>query len=515
MLIVAALALALTLAVAAAPPRRTSHVPVYRPAPPYHTYAQFKSALLGLMNDRDNEGVLRMTVSKEKTPGGERLYLMQLSNAYKDEVNAGTTREWAPPARAGWSLDREWIPAAATSSPSSSQSQQSRTDRPPRKLRALFTFGEHAREYITVESALHLLTYLLEGSRVARTDCDTYASDLPDSVSAAARASDGVLLTTSEGYRARFSQFVLDHMELSLLPCTNPDGRMHVEQSGDFCWRNLFPSGVDPNRNSGWEFGGPGSTRERGEEYHGAHAWSEMETRFVRDVVSATEAEVFLSVHSGEQQLFVPFVDTASKVHRRTRPQTALELALCDRVVSHKHMGGFLHSSGIGWEMNDYSADGTLFDYFAGLSLMHDPSNVQAQSQEVQRVFCVEMYGGDIHNDCFVQFNPDSKTTGEPRLDARGQPMIHPRTHQPIMQSPLQTSLERTQVFFVRMLVELIADYTGLRYTDPSEMSDPVERGVALRRHRDLCRVEQSLYRARQATLKEKPTAASRVTVQT
>jgi hypothetical protein len=363
---------------------------------------------------------------------------------------------------------------------------------PARKLRVLLTFGEHAREHITVESFLHLLHSLLEGVAASREDCAVLGSDIeldlsPGAPPEAAQRSDGARLAASAGYRARFASFVLDHAEVHLLGCTNPDGKMYLERTKDYCWRNTGRN-VDLNRNADWQFGGPGSsTNPRAEEYHGAAPFSETETRFVRDLVREYRYDAFVSVHSGEQQLFVPFVDTESRRMRRTRPETAAELAICERVVSHPHLGGWLHDSGLGFEQNDYAADGTLFDYFAGV-------------EQVPRVFCVELYGGPTHDDCFVQFNPDAqpKPAVHSGSSINGAARVDPRTGQSLMTSALEESLARMHVFYVRMLSELIAEHYGLRvpggYVDPAEILDAPTRRAALDRARRVCEVERELY---------------------
>lgn len=53
------------------------------------------------------------------------------------------------------------------------------------------------------------------------------------------------------------------------------------------------------------------------------------------------------------------------------------------------------HRTGIAYELNDYSADGTLTDWIAG-------------EAKVPYAFTVEMWGGPMHDSCFVQFNPDN-----------------------------------------------------------------------------------------------------------
>lgn len=393
-----------------------------------------------------------MVVSKEKTYGGEHLYLMQLGQWQKSQVGRNESDET--------DLESdEFVPP--------------RTPRTPdRRPRFLLSFGEHAREFVTVESFFHLLEYVLAGAHDSRTDCDIVASSHARDGGDA--TSDPVRMTSSPGYRARWSRFLLDHVDVDLLGVSNPDGKLHIERSrgspSDFCWRNTG-RGVDLNRNAAWEFNGPGSSsREGDEEYHGPRPFSEAETRFIRDLQQANKYLSYVSVHSGEQQLFVPFVDTASKEMGRRRATTPLELETCQHVVSSPKMGGWLHDSGIGYLMNDYSADGTLMDYMAGVA-------------NVPLVFCVELWGGPTHDDCFVQFNPDP--TPKPHTDAAGRTTLS---------SALERDLRRMHIFYIELFNKIISDQYGVEYRDPLEIADPDERAQELRLHQTVCELEQRLY---------------------
>jgi len=457
-------------AAASPPPRLHSRVAVYRPVEPaYHSYASYKGALRSVAADTRHRPTLRIRASEERTRAGEKLYLAQLGHWHKDEAGGP-------------------LPAAISAGGSEAQAffPPSTPRTPSRKLRVLFSFGEHAREHITIESGLHLLHSLLEGAAASHEGhCALLGADLELDLTAGApsesqQRANGARLAASAGFQARFASFVLDHAEVHLLGCTNPDGKLHLERTGDFCWRNTGAN-VDLNRNADWEFGKEGSSPDpAGEEYHGPHPFSETETRFLRDLVREYRYDAYVSVHSGEQQLFVPFVDTESRRIARRRPETDAELALCQRVVRHPHLGGWLHDSGLGYEQNDYSADGTLSDYFAG-------------KEHVPRVFCVELYGGPTHDDCFVQFNPAAEErpavhahSGLPRMDAQGRP---------VFSSPLRDSLARMHVFYVRMLSELIAEHYGVEYRDPAEIADPQARKEALQRAKTLCEIEAALYK--------------------
>lgn len=447
----------------AAVPRATSRVPIYRPLyPPYHTYAAYKEAILALMEDRAHEDTLRMVVSKETTFDQEHLYLMQLGQWRKERIAQSTG-------------EPSFLPPKTPSTPA-------------RRLQFLLSFGEHAREFITIESFFHLMQYVLEGQKAVKESCEILASETDTAQRRLTSTSNSLDLTTSAGYRARWSRFLLDHVDLHLLGVSNPDGKLHIEKSpkrpDDYCWRNTGRS-VDLNRNADWEFDGPGSSGRPGhEEYHGTQPFSEAETRFIRDLNEQYRYDAYISVHSGEQQLFVPFVDTRSKQTKRRRSSTDLELKICRSVVDAKKMNGFLHDSGIGYEMNDYSADGTLMDYMAGKA-------------EVPLVFCVELWGGPIHNDCFVQFNPDPTPSG---------PIEPGRTQ---ARSPLERDLDQMHVFYIELFNQIIEERYGVKYVDPIEMEDEAARRTALQQAKRLCEVEKFLYDAHADHLQTHPRSST------
>jgi len=479
----------------------------------YHTYAELKQRLTAWMNDAHHAPVLRLVRSKEKTIDGQHIDMIQMSNWYKQPRASRDVQ-------ASDAASLSSLPLSALPGPSDRHHQ------PKRKLRILFTFGEHAREFVSMESAIHLIDSLLSGSRDYRERCDVASSgEFGEGEGSEGEDADrarmhGSAVASSPGFRARFAQFVLDHAELHIIPILNPDGRLHIERSilrhatqsksqkpapaPNYCWRNISPrrGGVDLNRNAAWEFGGPGSTSERhSEEFRGEHPFSEVESRFVRDAQLQFQYDAYVSVHSGEQQLFIPFVDTVSKRTRRRRASTEKELAMCHRIAQHASLNGWLRESGIGYEMNDYSADGTLFDWMSG-------------AQNVSNVFCVELWGGPQHPDCFVQFNPNP---------TRRMQHSYPRSKTPKQQSDLEVDLRRMHVFYVRLLTELIEAHMGVRFedfmeasfvnstkqTDSTMLTTPVPLSPSERRQqasiqsRRLCEVEQQLYAQRLAAFKD------------
>uniref|UniRef100_A0A7S4Q2Y3 Peptidase M14 domain-containing protein n=1 Tax=Alexandrium monilatum TaxID=311494 RepID=A0A7S4Q2Y3_9DINO len=138
----------------------------------------------------------------------------------------------------------------------------------PAASRVFLISGEHARELIGSESALHFL-----------------------------RALCGEVVLGGNSSVER----IMKDSEFAIVLNANPRARELVEQ-GDYC-RRLNARGVDLNRN--WDewwspsksMGGSGGPR----------PFSEPETRLIRQIVEEYQPTLFLSVHSGTRGLYMPW----------------------------------------------------------------------------------------------------------------------------------------------------------------------------------------------------------------
>jgi hypothetical protein len=127
-----------------------------------------------------------------------------------------------------------WTSTASESMPRSHQ-----------KLKLLLSFGEHAREFLPVETMFHLLRNLTSG-----------------------------LAYPPESYEERHSRMILSKVDLYIVGIMNPDGRDYIERTDNFCWRGTS-TGVDLNRNFDWQFGKKGSSSKADdEEYRGEKPFS-------------------------------------------------------------------------------------------------------------------------------------------------------------------------------------------------------------------------------------------------
>jgi phage shock protein A len=108
----------------------------------------------------------------------------------------------------------------------------------------------------------------------------------------------------------------VSHMDLTIVPLANSWGRRQVE-GGQFCLRTNEDK-VDINRNwdSHWksrEDSDPPQTNP------GAHAFSEPETRALRDLMHQASPHLFVSVHSGALGMYMPHAFNTEDVVTETQ----------------------------------------------------------------------------------------------------------------------------------------------------------------------------------------------------
>ncbi|KAK3092946.1 hypothetical protein FSP39_009226 [Pinctada imbricata] len=237
------------------------------------------------------------------------------------------------------------------------------------RLKVLLSYGEHAREFLPIESMLHLVKNLTSGL--------SYHSGTPQEL---------------------FSRKVLSNIDLYIISMANPDGRKHLEVTHNYCWRGTS-TGVDLDRNFDWEFAGKGSSsNQNDEEYRGPEAFSEPETNVFTGLANRIKFDLFISFHSGIKHIYIPFSDTKSKISKRNPPnfENMLDLA---SILSHSTQ--YVYKYGHSYDLSGYTADGTIFDYMAGV-------------KKVPFSFAVELWGTN-HNgpSCFDLFNPKSEDLHE------------------------------------------------------------------------------------------------------
>ncbi|EDQ90946.1 uncharacterized protein MONBRDRAFT_23753 [Monosiga brevicollis MX1] len=237
-----------------------------------------------------------------------------------------------------------------------------------RRIQVLIVAGEHARELVPVEWVLTLLSTALVAEHAPQ-----------------------------DSARGKLMRWLLSNFDLTVIPLLNPDGRAHLESSLNYCWRGNA-RGVDLNRNFDWDFGGKGaSLNPLDEEYCGTHALSEVEARALRDHLTRESFDVFISLHSGTRQIYLPYSDGISWSSGR-QPRFHTDMISILRTALRLHSSQIPDRSfqgGAAHQLLDYPASGTSFDYVVGREL-------------APLGFAVEVYGNLSHKSdgCFDIFNP-------------------------------------------------------------------------------------------------------------
>lgn len=194
--------------------------------------------------------------------------------------------------------------------------------KPGRK--AFYVFGEHARELISPESALHFVRLLCgDGDPVDR----------------------------------ELAQKALEGTSFVIIPNANPLGRKQVDL-GQYCKRTN-EEGVDLNRNWDGVSGPVDSTGLDAEVNPGPYAFSEPETRLLRDILLEEKPDMFLSVHSGAYLLGTPTI-SESLTNEDTKGQTQLAELLAD--ISQQFCNGDCPFGGL-TEVIGYKSQGCDIDY--------------------------------------------------------------------------------------------------------------------------------------------------------
>lgn len=147
---------------------------------------------------------------------------------------------------------------------------------------AIFMGGHHAREHLSIELPIYYIEYLLT----------EYSNGNPR------------------------IQRLVNGRDIHIIPMVNPDGAEYDISTGSYkSWRKNRArnadgtSGVDLNRNYGYQWGGGGaSTSPNSDTFRGPKAFSEPETQNIKRYVEAHEnITVLLSFHTFSQLILYPW----------------------------------------------------------------------------------------------------------------------------------------------------------------------------------------------------------------
>ncbi len=199
--------------------------------------------------------------------------------------------------------------------------------------------GIHARETISVEVTMHVLTYLLENYGI-----DDVVTDW------------------------------IDSNQIWVVPVINPDGyEVSVQQWHTYHRKNMRDNdqdgnpdfstvdGVDVNRNFGYVWGNNGASNSPGSHiYHGPSAWSEIETRYMRDMIQSRKFWGGITYHSTGEWVIYPLghIDGACSLDHEIMDDLATDMA-----VTMPQIDGTGHYTPVQASDFTYTCQGTMGDW--------------------------------------------------------------------------------------------------------------------------------------------------------
>jgi len=155
---------------------------------------------------------------------------------------------------------------------------------------------------------------------------------------------------------------LLDRMPVWVVPVANPDGYQHAWSANRYWRKNRRGSGgVDLNRNFGVGWGGRGSSASKSSDiYRGESAFSEPETRALRDLALTEQVARHIDFHSYGQIVLYPWGFTT-----KDAPDAAKLAAVGDRVTS-----ALVSAHGTRYDLKPaaafYPASGIMTDWMYG-----------------------------------------------------------------------------------------------------------------------------------------------------
>lgn len=113
------------------------------------------------------------------------------------------------------------------------------------------------------------------------------------------------LVLGNKTFSANRIQAIVNNLDIFVLPCANPDGRVYVQTSQNWWRKNRNPNvgmnavGVDINRNYDflWSSGVGSSFIPADDTYKGPRAFSEPETRNIQWLLDSSSADYFIDIH--------------------------------------------------------------------------------------------------------------------------------------------------------------------------------------------------------------------------
>jgi murein tripeptide amidase MpaA len=138
-------------------------------------------------------------------------------------------------------------------------------------------------------------------------------------------------------------KFTLEALDIWMVPCSNPDGRTYVINVDDLWRKNRRDNagtscdGVDLNRNLDFMWGvtqGQTSCNPCSDVYCGPDAFSEPETRNIKNLLDAHRINTFADVHSFSELILYPWGHAPTQTNDPSKVFTNLPTGTCSTIAT-------------------------------------------------------------------------------------------------------------------------------------------------------------------------------------
>ncbi|OJV56481.1 MAG: hypothetical protein BGO31_15470 [Bacteroidetes bacterium 43-16] len=171
--------------------------------------------------------------------------------------------------------------------------------------------------------------------------------------------------------------YLLNNRELYFVPCVNPDGYIYnqtTDPAGGGMWRknrrnngNTFGVDLNRNYNSFWGYDNVGSSPQPSSDtYRGTAAFSENETRAIRDFCNSREFVLALNAHTFSNLLIYPYSHLPNLLTPDSATFSCLahEMSLCSGFntgTPNQTVGYATNGDSDGWMYDEQASKGKIF----------------------------------------------------------------------------------------------------------------------------------------------------------
>lgn len=202
---------------------------------------------------------------------------------------------------------------------------------------------------------------------------------------------------------------ILEYTSLTIVVNASPIGRTRVE-NGEFCLRSN-ENNVDINRNWGafWE---KNECKSEINTCSGPYAFSEEQTVEIRDLLDSSNADLFISVHSGINAMFIPYAHDFFPIPEKDEEKMLKVLTTIDKEFD------LNMEIGPASEILSYLSPGNCMDYAYSVSKVPYTYawEIYSDRPHLESISFLQGQTPADSSECLSKFNPLEKKAYEKLL---------------------------------------------------------------------------------------------------